>query len=169
MSNRLDPAQARHLVSLRLIQTLLQRLSTYDTSKQIVKEISLSKALTCMKILLYKQELLFCQGDGYFWPQSCTNNLYISHRSLYAPAYSFWAIGSMLISLFIELLPGLIPLTMLRHAGWTLEKTICMSMTYNYSTTMFRSIFAQNVQISGRKIEIFNFCLWFFQGEVEKL
>ena len=28
----------------------------------------------------------------------------------------------------------------------------CMSMTYNYSTTIFRSIFAQNVQISGRKI-----------------
>ena len=52
------------------------------------KGIYLSKALTCMKIL-YKQELLFCQGDGYFWPHCCMNNLYISHRSLYAPTYSF--------------------------------------------------------------------------------
>ena len=65
-----------------------------------VKGVYLSKALTCMDIFLYKQELLFCQGDGYFWPHCCMNNLYISHRSLYAPTYSFWAIGSMLISLF---------------------------------------------------------------------
>ena len=27
--------------------------------------IYLSKALTCLKIFLYKQELLFCQGEGY--------------------------------------------------------------------------------------------------------
>ena len=65
-----------------------------------IKGINLSKALTCMKIFLYKQELQFCQGDRYFWPHCCMNNLYISHRSLYAPKYSFWAIGSMLISLF---------------------------------------------------------------------
>ena len=65
-----------------------------------LKGIYLSKALTCMKIFLYKQELLFCQGGGYLWPHSCMNNLYISHRLLYAPTYSFWAIGSTLISLF---------------------------------------------------------------------
>ena len=66
----------------------------------MIKGIYLSKALTCMNIFLYKQELLFCQGDGYFWSHCCINNLYISHRSLYAPTYSFWAIRSMLISLF---------------------------------------------------------------------
>ena len=65
-----------------------------------IKGLYLSKALTCMKIFLYKQELHFCQGDGYFWPHCCMNNLYISHRSLYAPTYNFWAIRSMLISLF---------------------------------------------------------------------
>ena len=65
-----------------------------------IKGIHLSKALTCMKIFLYKQELLFCQGDGYLWSHCCMNNLYISHRSLNALTYSFWAIGSMLISLF---------------------------------------------------------------------
>ena len=50
-----------------------------------VKGTYLSKARTCMKIFLYKQELLFCQGDGYFWPHCCMNNLYISHRSLTGP------------------------------------------------------------------------------------
>ena len=65
-----------------------------------LKGIYLSKALTCMKIFLYKHELLFCQGDRYLSPQCCMNNLYMSHRSLYAPSYSFWAIRSMLIGLF---------------------------------------------------------------------
>ena len=60
-----------------------------DFAKAFDKGIYLSKALTCMKIFLYKQELLFCQGDGYFWPHCCMNTLYISHRSLYAPTYSF--------------------------------------------------------------------------------
>ena len=31
----------------------------------VLKGIYLSKALTCMEIFLYKQELFFCQGDGY--------------------------------------------------------------------------------------------------------
>ena len=67
---------------------------------RILVGIYLSKALTCMKIFLYEQELLFCQGDGYLWSHCCMNNLYISHRSLYAPTTSFWAIRSMFISLF---------------------------------------------------------------------
>ena len=65
-----------------------------------IKGICLSKALTCMKLFLYKQKLLFYQGDGYLWPQCCMDNLYISHRSLYAPTYSFWVICSMPTSLF---------------------------------------------------------------------
>ena len=31
------------------------------------------------------------------------------------------------------------------------RETICMIMTYNYSTTIFRSIFAKKLQISGSK------------------
>ena len=50
------------------------------TGQVLIKGIYLSKALTRMKIFLYKQELLFCQGDGYFWPHCCMNNIYISHR-----------------------------------------------------------------------------------------
>ena len=43
----------------------------------LFKRIYLSKALTCMKMFLYKQELLFSQRDGYHWPNYCMNNLYI--------------------------------------------------------------------------------------------
>ena len=32
---------------------------------------------------------LFYQGDGYLWLYCCLNNLYISHRSLFVPTYSF--------------------------------------------------------------------------------
>ena len=65
-----------------------------------IKRIYLSKALTCMKFFCINKKCFFHQGDGYLWPHCCMNNLYISHRSLYAPTYSFWAIGSMLINLF---------------------------------------------------------------------
>ena len=51
-----------------------------EIAAYVFKGIYLSKAVTCMKIFLYKQELLFCQGDGYLWPHCCMNNLYISHR-----------------------------------------------------------------------------------------
>ena len=36
----------------------------------------------------------------YLWINCCMNNLYISHGWLYAPTFSFWAIRSMLISIF---------------------------------------------------------------------
>ena len=71
------------------------------------KGIYLSKALTCMKLFLFKQKLLFYQEDGHLWPHCCMNNLYISHRSLYAPTYSFGQLAACL-SVFLELLPGLI-------------------------------------------------------------
>ena len=51
----------------------------------LVKGIYLSKALTCMKLFLYKQTLLFYQGDGYLWLHCCMNNLYIPHRSFFRP------------------------------------------------------------------------------------
>ena len=101
-----------------------------------------------MKFFLYKQKTLFYQGDGYLWPQCYMNNLYISHRSLYAPRYSFLAIHSMLISLF-------------RVTSWfdsvynivsrwaNFRKNSCMTMNNNYPTTIFRSILTQYVCISG--------------------
>ena len=64
------------------------------------KGIYLSKALNGWIFFLCKQKMLFYRGDGYLWLHCCMNNVYISHRSLYAPTYSFWAIRSMLICLF---------------------------------------------------------------------
>ena len=77
----------------------------------IVKGMPSTKALTCMKIYLYKQKWQFCQGDLYFWLFCCMSNFCISHRLIYIPTYS-----SMLNSHF-WLLPGLIPFASVWHAG----------------------------------------------------
>ena len=61
----------------------------------------------------------------------------------------------------------MILLTMLWHAGWTLEKTIYMNIPYNYSTTILRSIFAQNVQISGKKKKKSIFAYEFFKVKLK--
>ena len=101
--NELGLADKEFVLSLQYklhVSTCNNKPNDVHKCSTFIKEKYLSKALTCMKIFLYKQELLFCQGDGYFWPHCCKNNLYISHRSLYAPTFSFWAIRSMLISLF---------------------------------------------------------------------
>ena len=46
----------------------------------------LSKAQTCMIFFLYiKKKLLY---NRYLWLYCCMNNLYISHRSLYALTYN---------------------------------------------------------------------------------
>ena len=94
---------------------------------------------------------------------------YTSHIDHFRPQHTAFEQSAACLSVFLELLPGLIPLTMLWHAEWTFEENNCMNMSYNYLTTIFRSIFAQNVQISCRKKYIFNFCLWIFQGQIEKL
>ena len=116
-----------------------------------VKGIYLSKALTCMNFSWIKRKLYFYQGDGYLWPYCCMNILYISHRSLYAPTNSFWAICGILICL-LGLLPGLKPFAILWHGGWTLDKTSCMNINCDYLTIKFLKYFLQNVQISGGKI-----------------
>ena len=71
-----------------------------EICKLNIKRIYLSKALTCVKVFLFKQKMYFYKGDGYLWPYCCMNNLYISHRSLYAPTYSFLAIRSMFFQSF---------------------------------------------------------------------
>ena len=63
---------------------------------------------------------------------------YTSHIDHFTPQHTAFEQSAACLSVFLELLPGLIPLTMMRHTGRTLEKTICMNMTYNYSTTIFR-------------------------------
>ena len=102
-------------------------------------------------------------GHIVVWPT------YTSHIDHFTPKHTAFEQSASCLSVFLELLPCLKPFTMLWHAGWTLEKNNCNTINYNSLTTILRSIFAQNVQISGRKIYIFNFCLWIFQGQIEKL
>ena len=52
------------------------------------------------------------------------------------------------------------------HAGRTLEKTICMNMTYNYWTTIFRRILTQILCIS---CIIYNFSIWPWKMHKQKL
>ena len=82
---------------------------------------------------------------------------YTSHKDLFTPQHTAFEQSAACLSVFLELLPGLIPLTMLWHAGWTLEETIWMNMTYNYSTTIFKSILTQILCIS---CIIYNFSIW---------
>ena len=120
-------------------------------------------------MFLYKKELLFCQGDRYRWPHCYMNNLYISHRSLNAPTYSFWAIRSMLISLLrVASSFDTVYNVVTRWMNFR-KKNNCMNMNYNYLTTIFRRIFAQNVQISGRKIYFFNFAYEFFKVKLKEI
>ena len=91
---------------------------------------------------------------------------YTSHIDHFTPQHTVFEQSAACLSVFLELLPGLIPLTMLRHAGWTLEKTICKNMTYNYSTTIFRSILTQTLCISGF---IYNFSIWPWKNHKQKL
>ena len=75
--------------------------------------IYLSKALTCKKSFLYKQRLLFFhEGDEYLLPHCCMNNLYISHKSL-TPQHTAFEQLAACLSVFLELLPGLIPFSIL--------------------------------------------------------
>ena len=82
---------------------------------------------------------------------------YISHIDHFTPQHTAFEQSAACLSVFLDLLPGLIPLTMLWHAGWTLEKTICMNMAYNYSTTIFRSFFPKMYKflVENYKFSIF--------------
>ena len=141
------------------IQIKVGKIKKFWSFVKPFKWIYLSKALTCMNFFLYKQELLFCQGDGYLWPHCCMNNLYISYRSLHVQTYSFLsnpqqACQSFLITSWFDIVYHVVT----RWMNFR-KKNNCKNMNHNYPTTIFRSILAQNVQISGRKIYIFNFCL----------
>ena len=99
---------------------------------------------------------------------SHTIHINFTLRKLYAPTYSFWPIRSMLISLF-------------RGPCWF--DTVCNIVTrwmnirkkqlheheLQLSDYNIQKYFCPNVQIFGRKKYIYNFCLWTFQGQNEKL
>ena len=53
-----------------------------------MKGMLVSKALTCMIFFCINKNGYFYYGDGYLWLYCCTNHLYISHISRYAPTNS---------------------------------------------------------------------------------
>ena len=71
-----------------------------DFAKAFDKGIYLSKALTCMKIFLYEQELLFCQGDGYFWPHCCMNNFCGSFMFLFCLVFAMFCVRLFICALW---------------------------------------------------------------------
>ena len=124
------------------------------------------KALTCMKLFLYKQKLLFIEETDTFG-HIVVWTIYTSHIDHFTPKHTAFEQSAACLSVFLELLPGLIPFAILRHAGCTLEKTICMIINYNYLTAIFRSILTQILCISGLFTFSFNLTLKNSQAKIE--
>ena len=111
------------------------------------------KLLPACFSFLYKFAF-FYQGDGYLWPHCYMNIIYISHRSLYAPTYSFWTIGRMLISL-------------IRVTSWF--DTVCniVARWVNFILLQYLKIFwPKYIYISGI---IYNISFWPWKVHKQKL
>ena len=127
--------------------------------------IYLSKALICMKIFCIHKNYSFVKKTDIFG-HIVVWTTYTSHIDHFTPQHTAFEQSAACLSVVLEILPGLIPLTMLWHAGWTLEKIICMNMTYIYSTTIVRSNLSQILCISGI---IYNFSIWPWKIHKQKM
>ena len=74
--------------------SVLIRVQTICKVYQKTTKVAASKERVKIRGYCFQKLLLV-------WKFSCMNNLYISHRSLYIPTYSFWA-GSMFISSLLD-------------------------------------------------------------------
>ena len=125
------------------------------------KGIYLSKALTCMKIFLYKQELHFCQGDGYLWSRCCMNK-YTSHIDHFTPQHTAFEQSAACLSVFFRVTSWFDTVcnAVTRWMNFR-KKTSCMNMNYTYPTTIFRSILPKMYKFLVEK-DIFSFLLMNF-------
>ena len=55
--------------------------------------------------------------------------IYTSHIDHFTPRHTVFEQSIACLSVFLESLPGLIPFTILWHAGWTLEKPVAWTWT----------------------------------------
>ena len=85
--------------------------------------------------------------------------IYTSHIDHFTPQHTTFEQSTTCFSVFLELLPGFIPFAMLWHAGWTLEKNICIEHELQLSDYNMGKYFRPNVQISGKTIYFFHSCL----------
>ena len=107
-----------------------------------------SKALTCMKIYLYKQK----------WQYFFNDEQFIHHTQInLSPNTQFFSTQQHAY----QLLPGLLPFASLRHAGRVLNKNVYMNRSYSYPTTIYESIYAQMYVFLVEKCNniIYDFCL----------
>ena len=139
-----------------LLHLVYQKWSEYQMKykyklKLLHKGIYPSKALSCMKLFLYKKCLFIKERDTF--GHNAVWTIYTSHIDHFRPKNTVFEQSAACLSVFLELLPGLIPFAILWHAGWTLEKTICMNMNYNYLTAIFGQRYPSPWQKS-------NYCLY---------
>ena len=133
------------ITNCRLTHGTVRKATDHDTRKPVkLRGYIFQKLLLAWKFSCINKNCFFVKVTDTFGHISVWTT-YTSHIDHFTPQRTAFERSAACLSVFLKLLPGLIPLTMLWHAGWTLEKTICMNMTYNHSTTIFRSIFAQNV------------------------
>ena len=86
-----DWSDLNRLYNLAMCDINLHRIFETTLRGYIFQKLLLAWNFSCIN-----KNCFFNQGDGYLWPHCCINNLYI----FTPPTYNFWAIGSMLISLF---------------------------------------------------------------------
>ena len=86
----------------------MMHLGLHCFPKVHIKGMLLSKALTCMKIFLYKQKWPFCQGDGYLWLYCCMNNLYIhaSYTNHFTPKHTVFEYSAACLSVIFGYFQG---------------------------------------------------------------
>ena len=137
-----------------------------DNAKQNLMGYIFQKLLLAWKFSCINKNCFFFVKETDTFGHIVVWTTYTSRIDHFTPQHTAFEQSAACLSVFLELLPGVIPLTMLWHAGWTLEKTICMNMTYNYSTTIFRSILTQILCISGF---IYNFSIWPWTIHKQKL
>ena len=79
-------------------------------------------------IPVFKQKLLFIKETDDTFGHIVVWSIYTSHIDHFTPQHTPFEQLAACLSVFLELLPGLIPFAILWQAGWSLEKTICMNM-----------------------------------------
>ena len=92
-------------------------ISTY-----MLTGIYLSKALTCMQFFLYKQKLFFIRETDTFG-HIVVRTLHTSHIDHFALQHTAFEQSAACVSVFLELLPGLIPFAILTLTASNSKKT----------------------------------------------
>ena len=95
-----------------------------------IKEIYLSKALTCMIFFLSKQKKAFFIKETDTFGHIVVWTFYTPHIDHFTPLHTAFEQLAACLSVYLEYLPGLIPFTILWHHGWTLgKKTVASTWT----------------------------------------